>query len=114
MHEVTALAGALGIKQKMSVHERLNISRSAGRHKVSMLQDFENRKTLETAAILEVTQELATLVDVKMPTFDAVVALALLKKKVLEIIEFTNKKTFEEKKMVRSEAQIFWRTSPEK
>jgi len=77
MLEAQAVAQALGVSIPTEMMERrLNAAGAVVGHKISMLQDLERGRSLEIDALVTVVQELARLVEVAVPTIDAVLALA--------------------------------------
>lgn len=79
MHEVEDVCGALGCSSPIPVDALLSGARKMGRHKSSMLQDFETGRPLETAALLDTVQDVSTLVNIPTPTFDTIYSLLRLK-----------------------------------
>lgn len=59
MEEAAAVAGALGIKLRVSIDRRLDGAEKVGHHRSSMLQDLEKGEALETGALLGSVIELA-------------------------------------------------------
>jgi 2-dehydropantoate 2-reductase len=72
-HAITASLG-VAIPEQMRAR-RLNAAGAVVGHKMSMLQDLERGRSLETDALVTAVQELGRLVKVATPTIDAVLAL---------------------------------------
>ena len=67
---------ALGIDIPADMMERrLQAAGQVVGHRMSMLQDLENGRSLEIDALVTVVQELGRLASVATPTIDAVLAL---------------------------------------
>lgn len=75
MQETMRVAEAYGVRVPMSVEERIGVARKLGAAKISMHQDIEKRRPLETDAIIGAVVELARRADIAVPTVDAVYAL---------------------------------------
>ena len=67
MEEMVRVADAYGIRQLVSIDERLDIARSIGPVKISMHQDLDLGRALEVEAIIGAFIELARKVDVAAP-----------------------------------------------
>ena len=67
MEEMVRVADAYGIRQLVSIDERLDIARSIGSVKISMHQDLDLGRALEVEAIIGAFIELARKVDVAAP-----------------------------------------------
>jgi 2-dehydropantoate 2-reductase len=74
MQETLAVATALGSAPDISIERRLAGAERVGDHKTSMLMDLAAGKPIELAAIMAAPIELAHLVDVPMPSVEAVYA----------------------------------------
>lgn len=72
MEEVERVAARLGVRMRMPLQKRIDITESLGDHKTSMLQDIEARRMPEIAANIEAVVEIAHLVDVPTPMLDAI------------------------------------------
>ena len=73
--EVAAICDKVGCPVPISAEMLLAGARKMGRHKTSMLQDFEHGRSLETAPLLDAVQELSALLSSPTPTFDIVYGL---------------------------------------
>ena len=69
----------------MTPDQRIDIARQLGAARISMLQDLEQRRPLELAAIVEAVIELADLAGIAVPTIRHVLALALARARALGI-----------------------------
>ena len=83
MIETEQVAGKLGIEFPISLDKRIDGAIAVGAHKTSMLQDFEQGRSLEIDSLVTAVIELGRLVDVPTPTLDEMLALVLLKVRVL-------------------------------
>ena len=79
MVETRDVALTLGIKFSMDIESRINGAVDVGSHKTSMLQDFEQGRSLELDALVASVSEMGRLVDVPTPTIDAMLALVRLR-----------------------------------
>ncbi len=79
MRELEQIALKIGIDMKLDIEERMNVARKSGGHKPSMLQDLENKKPLEIAAIVGAPLEIAAKLGLACPTIENLHT-ALLKK----------------------------------
>ena len=79
MVETRDVALTLGIKFSMDIESRINGAVDVGTHKTSMLQDFEQGRSLELDALVASVSEMGRLVDVPTPTIDAMLALVRLR-----------------------------------
>ena len=79
MVETRDVALTLGIKFSMDIESRINGAVDVGAHKTSMLQDFEQGRSLELDALVASVSEMGRLVDVPTPTIDAMLALVRLR-----------------------------------
>jgi 2-dehydropantoate 2-reductase len=75
MGEAMRVAGAYGVRIPMTVDERIDIARQLAGAKISMHQDVERRRPLETDAIIGAVVELARKAEIATPMIDAVYAL---------------------------------------
>jgi len=75
MQEAMRVAGAYGVRIPMTVDERIDIARQLAGAKISMHQDVEKRRPLETEAIVGAVVELARKAGIATPMIDAVYAL---------------------------------------
>ena len=79
MVETRDVALTLGIKFSMDIERRIDGAVDVGAHKTSMLQDFEQGRSLELDALVASVSEMGRLVDVPTPTIDAMLALVRLR-----------------------------------
>jgi len=75
MEEAMRVAIAYGVRVPMTVDERIGIARQLAGAKISMHQDVEKRRPLETDAIIGAVMELARKAGIATPMIDAVHAL---------------------------------------
>lgn len=75
LKEGTAVAASYGIDVAMTPEERIAIARQLGAARISMLQDLENRRSLELAPIVGAVLELAERSAVQAPIARTVYAL---------------------------------------
>jgi 2-dehydropantoate 2-reductase len=75
MYEAMAVGEAYGARFAVSVEERLGMARKLGSAKISMLQDLERGRPLETDAIVGAVVELARREGIATPSTDGVLAL---------------------------------------
>jgi len=68
MHEGMAVARHYGYPIAMTPDQRIDLGRQLGAARISMLQDLEQRRPLELAAIVGAVIELAELADIAVPT----------------------------------------------
>ena len=78
MAEAQAVAARLGITFRHTIDARIAGAEKVGAHKTSMLQDLEHGRALELDALVGAIIEVARLVDVPVPTIEAVHACAKL------------------------------------
>ena len=78
MAEAQALGEKIGVQFKVSIDKRIEGARAIGAHKTSMLQDVEQGKQLELAALVGSVVELGQLTGTATPTIDTVYALTRL------------------------------------
>ena len=79
MAETTAVGRAIGIQPVISLEARVELGRSLGAFKTSMLQDFENGKPPEIAALLTCVSEIGAAEGVPTPLVDAMADLVTLR-----------------------------------
>src|SRR6266704_863436 len=84
MQEAMRVAQAYGVRVPMTVDERIEVARKLGAAKISMHQDVEKRRPLETNAIIGAVVELARKAGVATPMIDAVHALIAERAKHLD------------------------------
>jgi 2-dehydropantoate 2-reductase len=84
MEEAIRVAGAYGVRIPMTVEERIDIARQLAGAKISMHQDIEKRRPLETDAIIGAVVELARRAEIVTPMIDAVYALIAERAKHLD------------------------------
>lgn len=87
MREAMAVADQVGITVQMTPDQRIDIARGLGAAKISMLQDLEQRRTLELPAIVGAVIELAEMTGVGVPTIRHVHALAIARARALGILQ---------------------------
>ncbi|MFE9443525.1 ketopantoate reductase family protein [Streptomyces sp. NPDC006602] len=80
--ETAAVGAALGIKSAMTAEERLDVTRSLGAFRTSMLQDADRGRPLELDAVVGAVRELARRTGVPSPFLDAVHGLLALRERV--------------------------------
>ena len=78
MTEAITVATELGVSFSMDVEKRIDAAVEVGAHRTSMLQDFEQGKSLELDALLATVTEMGRLVGVPTPTLDQILALVRL------------------------------------
>ncbi len=72
MKEASLIMDKLEIPLNISIERRIEGAGKVGKHKTSMLQDFEQGKQLEIDALIVVVKEIGTLLDIKIPTIDKI------------------------------------------
>jgi 2-dehydropantoate 2-reductase len=75
MREVLAIGRAVGVDAAIDPEARIDMARSLGKFKTSMLQDLEAGKTLEIDGLLAGTLEIARKAGVKAPYTESLFAL---------------------------------------
>lgn len=85
MREGMAVSAYFGYPMPMSPDQRIDLARKLGAAKISMLQDLEQRRPLELAAVVEAVIELSELAQVPVPTIRMVHALASARARALGI-----------------------------
>ena len=75
MKEAMRVAEAYGVRIPMTVEERIDVARQLAGAKISMHQDVDKRRPLETDAIIGAVVELARKAEIATPMIDAVYAL---------------------------------------
>ena len=83
MQEAMAVSAAYGYPLPMTVEQRVAMAAKLGAAKISMLQDLEQRRPLELAAIVGAVLELADLANIPVPTMRVVNALTLARARSL-------------------------------
>jgi 2-dehydropantoate 2-reductase len=83
MREAQAIANKLGVQFRVSLERRIAGAEAVGKHKTSTLQDIENGRPIELAALIGSVVELAKLTGTPAPHIDAVYACASLLAKTL-------------------------------
>jgi 2-dehydropantoate 2-reductase len=78
MAEAQAVAEKLGVVFKITLEQRLNGAQAVGAHKTSMLQDVENGRALELAALVGAVVELGQITQTPTPTISAIYATTAL------------------------------------
>lgn len=76
MHEVAAVAAAIGAPSKMDVQKRYEINAELGAFRTSMLQDYEAGRPLELGALVDAVVEIGARLGVATPMTAALGALA--------------------------------------
>jgi 2-dehydropantoate 2-reductase len=84
MEEAMRVAEACGVRIPMTVDERIDIARQLAGARISMHQDVEKRRPLETEAIVGAVVELARKAGIATPLIDAVYALIAERARHLE------------------------------
>jgi 2-dehydropantoate 2-reductase len=75
MNEVMAIGERIGTRLRVDMKRRIDGVAALGPHKISMLQDLEQGRTMEIEPLVGVVQELGRLTGVPTPTVDVVLAL---------------------------------------
>ena len=75
MGEAQDVAHKLGISFRVPLEKRIAGAEKVGKHKTSMLQDFERGRSIELDAIVGAVAELGRIVGVPTPLVDAIYAL---------------------------------------
>lgn len=86
MTEAMAVAAAYGYPIDMTPDQRIDVARSLGAAKISMLQDLEQRKPLELDAIVGAVLELGAAAGIDMPATRQVHGLTLARCRALGIL----------------------------
>ncbi len=84
MEEAMRVAEAYGVRVPMTVDERIGVAKELAGAKISMHQDVEKRRPLETDAIVGAVVELARKAGISTPMIDAVFALIVERAKHLD------------------------------
>ena len=80
MTEADSLAASLGVaKMPISIDDRIAAARSTGAHKMSMLQDLERGRPLETDVLLDSIEAMKGLAGLQTPTIDCLYSLLRLR-----------------------------------
>ncbi len=85
MREGMAVSEHYGHRMPMTIDERIDIARQLGAARISMLQDLEQRRPLELAAVVGAVIELADLANIAVPATRIVHSLALARTRALGI-----------------------------
>ncbi len=85
LHEGIEVARRLDVTIGITVEQRIDIARQLGAARISMLQDMEQRRPLELAAIVGVVIELAELTGTPVPSTRALHALVQARARALGI-----------------------------
>jgi 2-dehydropantoate 2-reductase len=85
MREGMAVSEHYGIKVPMTPDQRIDLARQLGAAKISMMQDLEQRRPLELAAIVGAVIELAERANIPVPTIRMIHDLTLARAKTLGI-----------------------------
>ncbi|MEM8792890.1 MAG: 2-dehydropantoate 2-reductase [Pseudomonadota bacterium] len=75
MLEARAIAESLGASFRVDVERRINGAAKVGKHRTSMLQDFEAGKAMEIDALVTAVQEMGRITGHPTPTIDVVLGL---------------------------------------
>jgi 2-dehydropantoate 2-reductase len=76
MHEVAAVAAAIGAPSRMEVEKRYAVNAELGAFRTSMLQDYEAGRTLELGALVDAVVEIGGKLGLATPMTEALGALA--------------------------------------
>lgn len=79
MREAEDVAAAFGVHMPVPMEKRQAASLSAREHKMSMLQDLEHARPLETETIVNSMETMRDLAGVETPMLDAVLGLLSLR-----------------------------------
>jgi len=85
LREGIEVAGRLDVEIGITVDQRIEVARQLGAARISMLQDLEQRRPLELAAIVGVVIELAELTRVPVPSTRVLHALVQARARALGI-----------------------------
>lgn len=85
MKEAQAIGDRLGLRLRVDAERRLAGAAALGPHKMSMLQDLERSRPLETQALVGVMKELGVVTNVPTPVIDTVHALIELRASVARL-----------------------------
>lgn len=85
MREAMAVSAHYGVTMPMTPDQRIDVARGLGAAKISMLQDLEQRRPLELAAVVGAVIELANRAGIAVPTTRVVHALTLARARALGI-----------------------------
>jgi 2-dehydropantoate 2-reductase len=85
LREGIEVAARLDVEIGITVDQRIEIARQLGAARISMLQDLEQRRPLELAAIVGVVIELAELTRVPVPSARVLHALVQARARALAI-----------------------------
>jgi len=72
MKEASLIMDKLEIPLNISIEQRIEGAGKVGKHKTSMLQDFEQGKQLEIDALIVAVKEIGNLLNIKTPTIDKI------------------------------------------
>ncbi|HEX7327496.1 MAG TPA: 2-dehydropantoate 2-reductase [Casimicrobiaceae bacterium] len=81
MGEAAAIGSKLGLRLRVDASRRLAGAAALGPHRMSMLQDLEQRRPMEVEALVGVVSELGRATGVPTPIVDTVLALVRLRAK---------------------------------
>jgi 2-dehydropantoate 2-reductase len=84
MIEAENVATTLGVSLPVPIEKRIAMTRQAGGHKMSMLQDLERGRPLEIDALADSITTMREIADVKTPTIDLVLTLLRLRAGVVQ------------------------------
>ena len=85
MTEAMAVSAHYGVTMPMTPDQRIDVARALGAAKISMLQDLEQRRPLELAAVVGAVIELAERAGIAVPVTRIVHALTLARTRALRI-----------------------------
>ena len=72
MEEASLIMDKLEIPLNISIEQRIEGAGKVGKHKTSMLQDFNQGKQLEIDALIVAVKEIGNLLNIKTPTIDKI------------------------------------------
>jgi 2-dehydropantoate 2-reductase len=75
MDEARAVGELLGVRLRVDLARRLDGAAAVGPHRMSMLQDLAQGRSMEVEPLVGVVQELGRLTGMPTPTIDVVLAL---------------------------------------
>lgn len=79
MREADALANHIGLEITVPIEKRIAVTLSAPHHKMSMLQDFEAGRALESDVLQQSLLAMKDLADVPTPALDSILSLMALR-----------------------------------
>ena len=72
MKEASLIMDRLNIPLNITIEQRIEGAAKVGKHKTSMLQDFEKGKDLEVDSIIVAVQEIGALLNIQTPTINKI------------------------------------------